>query len=296
MFQEVKKSTKVFITLAVVTVACLITIYGFQDYLLHPWTRDGQVRAQVILVTPRVSGPIVMLPITDNQTVKQGDLLFKIDTRTFQTAVNKAVATLEQAKASADEAKNENERIQGIYKRDKEAISERKVSATQNAMKAAIAAVQAAEANLESAKLDLEFTEIRASLDGYVTNLNLQLGSQAVENQPALALVDIKSFWVHGFFKETQIENIHPGDKAVIRLMSYPGEPLQGIVDSLGWGIAQQNGSPGVDLLPNINPSFDWIRLAQRIPVRIHLTNVPEDVSLRVGSTASVFIKGSQKK
>jgi multidrug resistance efflux pump len=137
-------------------------------------------------------------------------------------------------------------------------------------------------------------------VDGYVTNLNLRLGSQAVANQPALALVDVNSFWVDGFFKETSIGNIREGDKAVVTLMSYPDTPVEGYVDSLGWGIAQQDGSTGFELLPNISPTFEWIRLAQRVPVRIHLTNVPDEVELRVGTTASVLVmtgtSGSEKE
>ena len=129
-----------------------------------------------------------------------------------------------------------------------------------------------------------------ASVDGYVTNLNLRLGSQAVANQPALALVDTASFWVHGYFRETMIADVNPGDRAIVTLMTYPDKPLEGRVDSLGWGIAQEDGSTGSDLLPNISPTFEWIRLAQRVPVRIHLDRVPEEVKLRVGTTASVLV------
>jgi multidrug resistance efflux pump len=153
------------------------------------------------------------------------------------------------------------------------------------------AKIRAAEAAVREAELNLEFTEVRASVDGYVTNLNLRLGSQAVANQPALALVDINSFWIHGFFRETSIGRIAKGDKVIVTLMAYPDDPLEGYVESLGWGIAQQDGSTGPDLLPTINPTFDWIRLAQRVPVRVHLTEIPEGVELRVGTTASVLVK-----
>jgi multidrug resistance efflux pump len=162
------------------------------------------------------------------------------------------------------------------------------------------ALIRAARATVRQAELNLEFTQVRAPVDGYVTNLNLRLGSQAVANQPALALVDVNSFWVDGFFKETSIGKIREGDKAFVTLMSYPDTPLEGYVDSLGWGIAQQDGSTGFELLPNISPTFEWIRLAQRVPVRIHLTNVPDEVELRVGTTASVLVmtgtSGSEKE
>jgi len=150
--------------------------------------------------------------------------------------------------------------------------------------------LSAAKAALKSAELNLEFTKVTASVDGYVTNLNLRLGSQAVANQPALALVDVNSFWVHGFFRETTVSRLHPGDQAVVTLMGYPDNPLPGRVNSIGWGIAQQDGSTGQDLLPSISPTFEWIRLAQRVPVRVHLLDMPEGVKLRVGTTASVLV------
>ena len=105
-----------------------------------------------------------------------------------------------------------------------------------------------------------------------------------------LALIDINSFWVHGFFRETLVGRIHPGDRAVVTLMSYPDTPLPGRVKSVGWGIAQEDGSTGQDLLPNISPTFEWIRLAQRVPVRVHLVDPPKDIPLRVGTTASVMV------
>jgi multidrug resistance efflux pump len=152
------------------------------------------------------------------------------------------------------------------------------------------AQVRQAKADVREAELNLEFTQKKAPVDGYVTNLNLRQGSQAVENQPIMALVDVNSYWVTGFYRENYIEGIRKGDRAIITLMSYPDKPLEGHVDSLGWGIAQDDGSTGFDLLPNISPTFEWIRLAQRVPVRIHLLKVPEEVTLRVGTTASILV------
>lgn len=278
------------ITLGAVVVAGLVLASMFREYLFQPWTRDGHVRAQIIKITPRVSGPIVELPVHDNQRVAKGDLLFSIDPRTYILAVEQAEAKLKQAQASelvkADQAK----RARDLSRKDKGAISEQALVRKENDLLVAQADVDVADANLHAAKLDLEFTEVRAPVDGYVTNLLLRYGSQTVANQPALALIDSNSFWVHGYFKETQIENIRPDNKVVIKLMTWPDAPLEGVVESIGWGIAQQDGEPAADLLPAINPSFDWIRLAQRIPVRIRLTTVPEEVELRVGTTASVFV------
>lgn len=145
-------------------------------------------------------------------------------------------------------------------------------------------------AALRQAELNLEFTKVIAPVDGFITNLSLQIGSQAVANQAVLALVDVNSFWITGYFKETSVAKIKSSNKAVVTLMSYQDTPVDGIVESIGWGIAQSDGSTGYQLLPNVSPTFEWIRLAQRVPVKIKLLNKPEDVQLRVGTTASIMI------
>jgi multidrug resistance efflux pump len=276
---------------AVVVVAAALAAWKYWDYITNPWTRDGQVQAQVIQVTPRVSGPIVDLPIEDNRFVKAGDLLFQIDPRTFAAAVKSAEADLEQARVKAKDAREEADRARRIMERDRGAMPQQQLERKENDQSAADAAVLGAQAQLETARLDQEFTQVKAPVDGYVTNLNLRIGSQAVANQPALALVDANSFWVHGFFRENHIQGIGKGDRAVVTLMSYPDRPLEGRVDSLGWGIFQQDGSSGANLLPDISPTFQWIRLAQRVPVRVHLVEVPDDIELRVGTTASVLVR-----
>jgi len=362
---------KYLLTGAVVAVAVVAALVKYWDYVANPWTRNGQVRAQVIQITPRVSGPIVKLPVRDNQLVRAGELLFEVDPRTFEASAEQARAQLDesgdsyealfqqveaakaevevsraavaQAQISIKQFESEIEKDKAEYDRQRELLPreatsqkavdrakanyEVSVEQRRNAV-AGLAQTQASllksEANLAEAKanlgaagdanariraaraavrqaeLNLEFTQVRAPVDGYVTNLNLRLGSQAVANQPALALVDLSSFWVDGFFKETSIGEIGEGQNAVVTLMTYPDTPLEGYVDSIGWGIAQQDGSTGFELLPSISPTFEWIRLAQRVPVRIHLTKVPEEVKLRVGTTCSVLVMtgtdGGQEK
>ena len=354
-------SRKYLLTGAVVLIAVIAVLLKYRDYVANPWTRDGQVRADVVQITPRVSGPIVKLAVEDNQLVKTNDLLFEIDPRTFEANLAQARAQLDNARdnylalekqveaelaqvnvsrAEALQAesnikeldstivknKAEYSRQQDMLKKDATskksmeraranyqiALEKRKASvagltqakATLAQSEAALAKARAnlgapgddnasireAQATLRQAELDFEFTRIKAPVDGYVTNLNLRIGSQAVTNQPALALVDINSYWVHGYFKENSIEDIRKGNKAIITLMTYPDTPLEGHVDSLGWGIAQQDGSTGEDLLPNVSATFEWIRLAQRVPVRIHLVDVPDNIALRVGTTASVLV------
>lgn len=346
---------------AIVAIAVILVLFKYRHYVANPWTRDGQVRAYVVQIAPRVSGPIFRLPIQDNQLVKAGDLLFEIDPRTFQASLDQARAQLDQtggnvaalekqveaAKASvrASQAASEQaksaiaqmvatiEKNKAEYERQQTLLPKKatSVKALQRAKanyevavqqkKAAEAGFRQAQASLaksqatlaeteaqlvalgksnpqlraalaavEQAELNLEFTKVRAPVEGYVTNLTLRLGTQAVANQPMMALVDVNSFWVHGFFKETRLRNIRGGERAVVTLMTYPDRPLEGRVESVGWGIAQQDGSTGVDLLPNISPTFEWIRLAQRVPVRIQLTSVPSDVKLRVGTTCSVLV------
>ena len=366
-----KKYQKYLLTGAVVLVAVVAILLKYWAYVTNPWTRDGQVRAQVIQITPRLSGPIVKLPIKDNQLVNAGDLLFEIDPRTFEASLEQERAQLDetgdnyqalvqqveaakamvavsraavtQAQSSIKQAESKIEKNKAEYARQKEllprkatsqkavdrdkaayeiSIEERKTAvaglaqaqaslleskanlaeakANLGAVGDANASIRAARADLRQAELNLEFTQVRAPVDGYVTNLDLRLGSQAVENQAALALVDINSYWIDGFFKETSIGTIREGDKAVVTLLAYPDTPLEGRIDSLGWGIAQQDGSTGFELLPTISPTFEWIRLAQRVPVRIHLTNVPDEIELRVGTTCSVLVmtgtSGSESK
>ena len=356
-----KDSKKYMLTGAVVLITVVAILLKYWDYVVNPWTRDGQVRADVIQITPRVSGPIVKLAVEDNQLVKAGDLLFEIDPRTFaanaaqasaqydkakdnylaqgkqveavEAQVEVARASLAQASAAIKQADAEIEQNKAEYQRQKELLPKKATSqksvdrakanyqvAVQQRLGAVASLAQAkaslleseadlaqaratlgaagddnaslreAQAAREEAELNLEFTQVRAPVDGYVTNLNLRLGSQAVANQPALALVDINSYWVHGFFKETLVGDIGKGDKAIVTLMSYPDKPVTGRVDSLGWGIAQDDGSTGEDLLPNVSATFEWIRLAQRVPVRIHLNELPEGIELRVGTTASVLV------
>ncbi len=275
---------------SIVLAAAAVVLAKYWEYVVHPWTRDGQVMAQVIQITPRVSGPLVQLPIEDNQLVRRGDLLFEIDPRTFEAAVAQAQADLATAQVKLSNARSDERRYREAAANRSGAVSQIELELKVDERRAAEAQVAAAQAALESAQLDLEFTKFRAPVDGYVTNLTLRLGSQAVANEPFLALVDVNSFWVHGFFRETVIADMQPGDRAVVTLMSYPDRPLEGRVESLGWGIAQADGSTGYNLLPEISATFEWIRLAQRVPVRIHLVDVPEAVKLRVGTTASVVV------
>lgn len=281
---------RVYVTSIIVILALGSVGWKYQQYITNPWTRDGQIRAQVLQVTPRVTGPIVAIHVVDNSEVKAGQALFEVDPRTYQAALEKAAASLAQAETVLQRARDEAHRGQRLARRQPGAISQLILTQQTNAVESAKAGVMVAKAAVEEATLNLSFTKISAPVDGYITNLNLRIGSQVVANQPMVALIDKSSFWIEGFFKETDISDVTSGTPAAVTLMAYGSQPLYGHVESIGYGIAHKDGSTGVSLLPNVSPTFQWIRLAQRIPVRIKLDSLPKNIQLRVGSTASIII------
>ncbi len=267
----------------------------YQDYFANPWTRDGQVRAQVIQVASRVSGMVTNIEIIDNQFVQKGALLFSLDKQPFEIIIAQTQANIKKEYANLRGKKIEFDRVKKISAKDKGAVSQKDLTRREIDYLKALANIEALKEELNSAKLNLSFTNVYASVDGYVSNINFQVGSQAVANQPILALVDANSFWVFGYFRESMLESIHIGDKAIVTLMAYKNSPIIGKIESIAWGIAHSDGNPGANLLPSIKPVFQWIRLAQRIPVRIKLEDLPEGVVLRFGLTASVKIFSKKK-
>ena len=288
------------LVLGIVNLALLAAVgwYAYQaleDYLSNPWTRDGQVRGQVIQVAPRVSGMVTRIAVIDNQYVRAGDLLFEIDPEPFEIAVSQAEANLKRARISSRASEIEYERLQEIARQDAGAVSAKDLNRREAGYLQSLSEIDVYAEQLRSARLDLGYTRVSAAVDGYVSNINFQIGDQAVANTPILALVDSNSFWVFGYFRESEIGKIRIGDPARVTLMAYPDQPLAGTVESLGWGIAPSDGNSGYNLLPSIKPVFQWIRLAQRIPVRVKLAALPEGVILRYGLTASVMILPEQQ-
>lgn len=288
-FRAMKISRPHIVTFAMVALAVVATIILYWRYSTKPWTRDAQVRANVVGIAPRVAGPIIQIPIKDNQVVKKGDLLFEIDPSTFQAAVDNAQAKLKQAQASEIQAQQELARQTSLYETKTNDL--RDVQNAQDSYAEAVANTAAAQANLETAKLNLEYTKVFAPVDGYLTNVNTSAGTYVNEGEQLLALVDSSSFWIAAYFKETQLRNIRDGATARITLMGHDFEPFEGEVVSVAWGIFLQDGST-VDLLPTVSQTIDWVRLPNRFPVRIHVTGTPP-VPLRIGQTASVSIQGS---
>jgi multidrug resistance efflux pump len=196
--------------------------------------------------------------------------------------------TYQQALAQLNGAKSNVNRMTADLERSKAALA--RAVADLGAPGGANPRLRRAEADLELAQLNLDFTKVWAPVDGYITNLQSRVGDSAVANQAIVAVIDLDSFYVEAFFRETFIGNFQNGDRAVVTLMSYPDTPLQGRVESIGWGIAQQNGSTGFQLLPTVKPTFEWIRLAQRLPVMVRIEKLPDNIKLRAGTTASVVI------
>ena len=287
---HLKFLVKIVLNLAILGGALFLGYTKYQEYFNNPWTRDGQVRAQVIQVSPRVSGEVIKIAVVDNQQVKAGDLLFEIDPSPFEIKLAQAKADLKREQANVRATRIEYNRVQKIAKKNKGAVSQRDLNRNKANYQKAVASAQSLREKINTAKLDLSFTKVRSAVDGYVSNINFQVGSQAVANQPILALVDMNSFWVFGYFRESMLQEITIGDVSKVTLMAYPDKPISGKVESIGWGIAHSDGNPGNNLLPSIKPVFQWIRLAQRIPVRIKLNKLPEGVELRFGLTASVMV------
>lgn len=276
------------ITWAAVVLALVAAALLYHRYKTHPWTRDGQVRANIVGIAPRVAGPIVQIPVKDNQPVKRGDLLFEIDPATFQAAVDQAAANVKQAEAKALEAQQIFARQTELYKTN--VIGQQEYQNSQDQYLAAAADVDAAKAALVTAQLNLSYTRVVAPVDGYLTNVNTSPGTYVNAGEQLLALVDASSFWIAAYFKETQISVIQPGARVRVTMMGHPWQPFAGEVESTGWAIFLTDGAT-VELIPQVSQTIDWVRLPQRFPVRIRIAGEPP-VPLRIGQTVSVSVEG----
>ena len=277
----------ILVTAAAVALAAALGYQAWQYYMGAPWTRDGTVRAYVVKVAPQVAGEIVQLPIADNQFVRKGDLLMLIDPRNYSIAVRQARAAVEQARAVAE---NANAEMTRRLKLNDLAVTmeERQTYISQAAN--AEASYQSALANLDQARVNFKRTSVRSPVNGYVTNLLAQLGNYADIGALQLSVVNSDSFWVDAYFEETALGRIRDGDAATIKLMGY-SPLLHGRVQGLARGINVPNAQPDASGLASVNPIFTFVRLAQRVPVRIRIDEVPEGVKLVAGLTATVEIE-----
>ena len=286
MFGRARRAIRVFITMLLLACAAVAGWAIWDSYLTAPWTRDGQVQVNVVNVAPQVSGQVVALHVSDNQTVHKGDLLYEIDPLDYEVSVAVAEATVESRAADLRLRQAEIKRRTALTDLS---TSQEEVQTYQSNAAVAAAAYALAIAQLNQAKIDLSRTKVTSPVNGFVTNLLLRQGDYATKGTRNIALVDSDSFWIAGYFEETKLERIHEGDPALAALMGYRA-PVQGHVESLARGINTPNADPGSQGLASVNPVFTWVRLAQRIPVRIHIDHVPPGVVLAAGMTATVTV------
>lgn len=280
-----KKFFSLLATLLVLGLAIFIGRQLWVHYMQTPWTRDGRVRADIINVAADVSGYVTAVPVRDNQRVRKGDVLLQIDPAHYRLAVKQAQALVASRKAAWEMRKVNASRRADL---DELVISKESREDASNLAASALADYQQAEARLEAAQLNLDRTRVLATVDGYVTNLNVHVGDYARVGEAKLAVVDEHSFWVYGFFEETKLPHVHVGDPAQLQMMS--GETLTGHVESISRGIYDRDNPQSRELIADVNPTFNWVRLAQRVPVRIQLDPVPDGILLAAGTTCTVIV------
>ncbi|MFG0414141.1 efflux RND transporter periplasmic adaptor subunit [Pseudomonas sp. zjy_8] len=278
---------RVGITLAMVAAAIFAGSWIWQHYMYSPWTRDARVRADVVTIAPDVSGWVLELEVRDNQQVKAGDLLMTIDRDRYLAAVEKAQAVVDIRRQQLSLREHEALRRSrlGAKAISAELLDNAKISAEM-----ARGEYREAQADLRIAELNLARSEVRAPRDGQVTNLVLAQGNYVKAGQAVMALVDTQSFYVQAYFEETKLPRIQVGAPVEVWLMGGTDE-IRGEVESISRGITDRNASPDGQLLADVEPTFNWVRLAQRIPVRIKLTSLPEDIALSAGMTVSVRVE-----
>lgn len=280
------KTIKYFSSLLVLAVAIIAGWWLWNYYMQSPWTRDGKVRAEQVSVTPQVSGTITTLHVKDNQFVHAGEVLFRIDETPFHIAVLNAEAQLAKAQSDLAKANNEANRRRHL---SRNYISAEDLDTANINVKAMQANVAVAEATLKQAQWQLTQTVVKAPVDGWVTNLSTRVGDYATTGQPVFALVDSHSFYVVGYFEETKLRHIREGAPAQIVLYS-SSQTLQGHVSSIGRAIYDQSVETDSGLVPDVKPNIPWVRLAQRIPVRISFDKLPSDLTLVSGTTCTVSV------
>lgn len=279
---------RVVATLGLLCVAAVAGRGLWVYYMDDPWTRDGRIRADVVRVAPDVSGLVETVSVADNAHVKKGDMLFAIDRTRFKIALEQSNAALASADAAVQQARRDLERYSHL---SENTVSRQKLEEVTTTAAEAEAALLKAKADRDLAELNLERSQVRAPVNGVITNFTLQPGNYVAAGQPVTALVDDDSFHVQGYFEETKLDRIHVGDRAVMRLMGSSLE-LHGRVESIAAAIADRDRSEASNLLASINPTFSWVRLAQRVPVRVSIDQVPDGVRVVAGRTVSVSVEG----
>ncbi|MFJ4372587.1 efflux RND transporter periplasmic adaptor subunit [Pseudomonas japonica] len=276
---------RVVLTLLVVTLATVLVWQMVLYYMFAPWTRDGHIRADVIQVAPDVSGLIQEVAVRDNQPIKRGDVLFTVDQDRFRLALRQAQATLAERKETLAQTQRETKRNKGLGN----LVAAEQLEESQSRQARAQSALDEAQVAVDAAQLNLDRSVVRSPVNGYLNDRAPRAHEFVSAGRPVLAVVDSESYHVDGYFEETKLSGIHIGQTVDIRVMG-DNTRLRGHVQSIAAGIEDRDRSSGANLLPNVNPAFSWVRLAQRIPVRIAFDEVPADFRLIAGRTATVSI------
>jgi multidrug resistance efflux pump len=278
-------------TAAVVALALILGWALWWHYMRSPWTRDGRVRAEQVDVAAEISGKVIDLRVLDNQFVSKGAVLFVVDPADYRLALQQAEATLQSRKLASTIQNEDSARRKSL---GMQAVSKEEIETSENAAAVALAAYQEALAARDVAKVNLDRTSVYAPANGYITNLHLRIGDYVTPGQIKLSMIDSDSFWIAGYFEETKLPRIHLGDYARIKLMGV-GPEVEGHVESFSRGIADPNAGGVGQGLANVDPIFTWVRLAQRIPIRIHIDRVPPEVKIVAGQTCTVVLAPGRK-
>jgi multidrug resistance efflux pump len=288
--KAVLNSLRRFALTGVMVLLALGAGYKLWDYYMDaPWTRDGHVRADVVPVAPDVSGFVSEVLVRDNQQVRRGDVLFRIDRARYEIALKQAEAVLVGKRAMLDEANADLDRYSALT--PGVVVSKQRMDQVVATQGSAQAAYDQAVADVNLAKLNLERSDVRAAVNGIATNMELQPGTYLTPGKGVMALLDTDTLHIQGYFEETKLQRIHIGDPVNVRLMG-SSHVLPGKVQSIAAGIEDRDRSNGSNLLANVNPTFNWVRLAQRVPVRIALDHADERNELVAGATATVEVLG----
>jgi RND family efflux transporter MFP subunit len=285
MNARLKALGRLLVTLVVVALAIVGARWLWIHYNVEPWTRDGRVRADIVQVSPDVSALVTEVRVKNNQSVNKGDVLFVLDRPRFELALRQAEALVAADAVALAQAKRENERNRNL----KDLATTEQVEEGQSKVDQLAAQLNSARVQRDLARLNLDRTTVRAPVDGVVTNVELQPVDYASAGRQVLALVDTDSIHVDGYFEETKLPSIRVGDRARVHIMGVKAE-LSGTVEGIDAGIEDRERSASSDALANVNPTFSWVRLAQRIPVRIKLDPTGRDIRLIAGRTATVSI------
>jgi multidrug resistance efflux pump len=287
MFNRARRFIRSLATMVILGLAGFAIVGLWRHYMVAPWTRDGQVRVEVADIAPRVSGEITDLRVADNQFVHKGDVLYFIDKADYQVALDAAEADVASKKADLDVKQAQAARREALTTLST-SLEEKQNFAGASAI--AKAAYQSSLASLERARLNLGRTEVRTPVNGYVTNLLLRQGDYANTGAANIAVIDSDSFWISGYFEETKMGGIAAGDPVRVELMGYGGA-VTGHVDSITRGISTANATASTQGLPSVQAVYTWVRLAQRIPVRVAIDHVPPGITLVAGMTATVIVE-----